>query len=214
MTAAVGTSGVDGRLIGLAGIFQAAALVRAAAREGLMDQSSFESSIASTLRLDAPSPEMVFGGIRGLRLGLSTLWAQLGPGREQRDVEITRYAVNLMFLERKLASEPAMLERIRAGVEAATAQAEGRTVTDESVIGMLAALYTETLSRLSPRIMVAGERTLLDDADNANRIRALLLAGLRSAVLWRQMGGNRFRLLLERSRLTQRARELEQGCAE
>ncbi len=46
--------------------------------------------------------------------------------------------------------------------------------------------------------MVKGEEKFLSQTNNANKIRALLLSGIRSAVLWRQVGGNRWQLLLKR----------------
>ena len=204
---------MDARVYALAGVFQAAALVREAARRGALEQAPFEVSIASTLRLDAGSAAEVYGGPDGVRIGLETLCAQLGPLRAERDIEVTRYAVNLMFLERKLKSHPQMLDRIGAGVQAAAAQAaaiqaDSGGVTDPAVIVMLADLYSETLSKLEPRIMVAGEPPLLEDSDNTARIRALLLSGIRAAVLWRQVGGNRLKLLLERSRLVRHAEAL------
>jgi high frequency lysogenization protein len=39
-------------------------------------------------------------------------------------------------------------------------------------------------------------------------IRALLLGGMRAAVLWRQCGGNRLQLLLRRKALLRACREL------
>jgi high frequency lysogenization protein len=56
--------------------------------------------------------------------------------------------------------------------------------------------------------MVAGEQRHLSDPENADRIRAVLLAGIRSAVLWRQCGGVRWKLLFHRGRLQQEARRL------
>ena len=56
--------------------------------------------------------------------------------------------------------------------------------------------------------MVRGEPEYLSQAGNANRIRALLLSGIRAAVLWRQLGGNRLRLLFSRSRIVRCAHGL------
>ena len=54
------------------------------------------------------------------------------------------------------------------------------------------------MSNLTPRIMVSGEPKHLTDNDNAHRIRANLLAAIRSTVLWRQLGGSRFGLVFSR----------------
>ncbi|MEW8367847.1 MAG: DUF489 family protein, partial [Candidatus Thiodiazotropha taylori] len=60
-------------------------------------------------------------------------------------------------------------------------------------------IYAENISTLKPRIMVSGETIYLQNSDNVNRIRALLLSGIRSAMLWRQTGGRRRQLLFSRS---------------
>ena len=65
-----------------------------------------------------------------------------------------------------------------------------------------------TVSTLGPRIIVRGDPALLARPESANRIRALLLAGIRAAVLWRQCGGTRVGLILGRRRLLEAARGL------
>jgi high frequency lysogenization protein len=76
------------------------------------------------------------------------------------------------------------------------------------VVARLADTYSQTISTLSPRIMVSGENNQLKNPENANRVRALLLAGIRSAVLWRQCGGRQWHLLLQRRKLIESARQL------
>ncbi len=43
--------------------------------------------------------------------------------------------------------------------------------------------------------------------------RALLLAGIRSAFLWRQLGGRRWRLLFQRRRLLQTSQQLSRDSS-
>ena len=73
---------------------------------------------------------------------------------------------------------------------------------------MLAEVYQRNISTLSPRVMVTGEPLHLQNPDNQNRIRAVLLAGVRAAILWQQCGGNRWTLLFGRRRLVDAARSL------
>ena len=68
-----------------------------------------------------------------------------------------------------------------------------------------------TVSTLQPRVMVNGDPARLADGAIANQIRALLLAGMRSAVLWRQCGGTRLGLLFGRRKLATLARRIEQN---
>ncbi|MDQ4147727.1 MAG: DUF489 family protein, partial [Pseudomonadota bacterium] len=72
-------------------------------------------------------------------------------------------------------------------------------LTHINVISRLADTYQRSISELTPRIIVHGEESYLSNPDNASRIRALLLAGIRAAVLWRQAAGNRWRLLVGRN---------------
>ena len=76
------------------------------------------------------------------------------------------------------------------------------------MVACLAETYSETVSTLSPRIMVTGEPNLLNRPEIANRIRALLLAGMRAAVLWHQCGGGRLKLLFQARKTVEQARQL------
>ncbi len=200
MISAVSES-LDDDVVALAGVYQAVDLVRQTAREGTTELATFRASIESIFRLDADSAQAVYGGIAGVKHGLDTLVRQLGGRGLKPDPELTAYTANLMFLERKLISLPWMLESLRAEIETAKGLAKEEDLEDAAVIANLAHAYSQTISRLSPRILVQGEPTLLKNAEVANRIRALLLAGIRAAVLWRQVGGSRFKLLFGRKRI-------------
>jgi high frequency lysogenization protein len=123
-------------------------------------------------------------------------------------MELTRYAVVLLGLERKLARRPELLAAIRAGIEDVIRNLPHFSVDHGNTIARFADLYLNNLSTLSPRIMVSGDPVHLNNPENANRIRALLLAGVRAAILWRQSGGGRLTLLLRRNPLLRETRRL------
>jgi high frequency lysogenization protein len=193
------------RVMALAGLYQATALVKQVAHAGTVEAAPFEASIASVLCLDAASTEEVFGGWEHLGIGLETLCRQLGR-RGGKDTELTRYAVCLLFLERKLKRRQDLRQEILQGIRKAQPQASYFCPTHESVLANLAEIYTSTISTLSPRIMVTGSPAYLSNPSYANRIRALLLAGLRATVLWRQLGGRRLHLLFSRADILAAAR--------
>lgn len=196
----------------LGGLFQAVTLVQQVARQGNADSEPFESSIASILRTDADSTDAVYGSSEQLARGLEVLCRQLGGEKSLQDRELMRYAVSLLFLERQLIRNPKMLDKVRAGIDTAAQQSEHFSVTHDNVLARLADTYASTVSQLQPRIMVQGKPEYLNAPANANRIRALLLAGMRSAVLWRQLGGNRLRLLWTRKSIVRCAQGmLENG---
>jgi len=198
----------------LAGLFQAVTLVQQVAQEGSADAEPFESSISSILRIDADNTDAVFGSHQHLARGLQILCQQLGKEKSRQDAELMRYAVSLMFLERQLMRDAKMLTKVRDGIDAATLQTEHFPVTHENVLARLADTYATTVSQLRPRIMVHGKPEYLNTPANANRIRALLLAGMRAAVLWRQLGGNRLRLLWTRKSIVRCAQGLLDGNGE
>jgi high frequency lysogenization protein len=202
----------EGRVIALAGLFQALALVRAIAQRGSCDATIARYSLASVLRIDADSPADVYAGVGNLRLGLETLVSQLDIAGK-RDLALTRMAVQVLRLERTLMRHHKALSALRGGIDGMRAlipQVEAGTV-DPS--GRLAELYANTLSRLQPRIMVEGNPVFLQQSAQVDRIRALLMAAVRAAVLWRQLGGNQLSLIFRRRQYAMLARGLLAACA-
>jgi len=201
----------EGRVIALAGLFQALALVRALATRGSGDTLSMRQSIASVFRIDADSPVDVYGGIGNLRLGLETLVAQLGESGK-RDLILTRMMLQVLRLERSLARRTDVLRALRSGIDGMRGLAEQAETGQVDVSARLADLYVQTLSRLAPRILVEGNPTYLQQSAQVDQIRALLLAAVRAAVLWRQLGGTQMRLLFRRRQYAMMARGLLAGC--
>ena len=201
------------RVLALAGVWQAATLVDRIAHTGLVDSSALEASIDSVLRIDAADAAAVFGGGRGVETGLRALTGH-GNGRDAVGMRLTRYVISLVHLERRLAKNPAMLETVRSGILDAQRQAEHFNSTHGAVLGALAHIYEQTFSTLRYRIQVNGEQIHLGNADNVSRIRALLLAGVRAAVLYHQCGGRSWSLLLQRRRLSHSAEELLQSLSD
>lgn len=187
------------RVLALAGIFQACRLVQQAARKNMVDNEALETSLVSIVNVNSDTTAAVYGGAQGLRLGLRTLREQLDKGAVPRDLELARYVISVMHLERQLASQPEMLARIGAGVEAVQQKREAFAITHSEVIAQLADIYADTVSTLAPRIIVQGEQGYLSNPETASKVRALLLAAIRSAVLWRQVGGRRWQLLFARA---------------
>lgn len=201
------------KTLALAGIFQAARLVQQVARSGMVDQEVFAASIKSVFKIDATSTEDVYSGAANVLSGCKTLVNQLGGGaanpNKKRDIEVTKYVITIMVLERKLAAQPQLLQKIASGIERAQSQAQHFSLqTHDNVIASLANVYSETISALKPRVMVNGEHNHLANPDNANKIRALLLAAMRSAVLWHQSGGSRWQVMFNRKSFVQEAENI------
>jgi high frequency lysogenization protein len=202
----------EGRVIALAGLFQALALVRALAQRGSCDTVVARHSLASVLRIDADSPADVYAGVGNVRLGLETLISQLGEN-SGRDLVLTRMAVQVMRLERTLTRHRKTLSALRSGIDGMRALVPQVEAGNVDPSGRMAELYANTLSRLQPRIMVEGNPNYLQQSAQVDRIRALLMAAVRAAVLWRQLGGNQWSLLFRRRQYAMLARGLLAACA-
>lgn len=188
------------QVIALAGIAQAAALVQQLATTGKTDEQALETTLGSLLKTDSDTVLEIYGNdLANLRLGLNQLKAQL-TGYEIAYPDQARYAASMVFLEKQLSDQPAMLKTISIGIERAKAQTEHFHLLHENVLANLGDIYLQTISRLQPRIMVNGVPDYLSRPDVANKIRACLLGGIRSAMLWKQCGGRRWKFLLFRQK--------------
>lgn len=191
---------ITNQTIALAGIAQAAALVQQLATTGSADEQAFAASIASVLKIDSDNVSDIYGGLSGVKLGLEHLAAQM-TGYKITNPDQARYSASLVFLEHQLASRPDLIKSITTGIIKAQSQSEYFGLQHENVLANLGDLYHSTISTLQPRIMVNGEEEFLSRPDIVNKIRACLLAGIRSAKLWKQCGGARWKFLFLRKKI-------------
>lgn len=197
------------RLIALAGVYQCALCVRSIATKGSIDTDYMEPCIFSLFQTDSEGVSDIFGAPGALVPGVRELAGQLSgqQGKQPRDLELTRYVIALLKLERVLAGRKVLVNNLAEGIEGARAKLDHFPMLHPNLLAHLADVYSRTISQLQPRIMVRGEPNYLENPDNQNRIRALLLAGVRSAWLWSQVGGSRWKILLGRKRLLATANE-------
>ncbi len=196
------------QVIALAGLAQSMELVKQTARTGRNDEIALRAALVSIFMVDADGILEVYGGLASLRLGLKALGRQLSEPK-QVDPETARYASTLIYLEPLLTQDREMTNTISHAIRDAKEIWDRSTERmDPEVFSLLATAYQQTVSTLKPRIMVAGEQRYLSDPQNANQIRTLLLAGIRSALLWRQAGGSKWRVLFLRSRMQKIVEEL------
>lgn len=188
------------QVIALAGIAQAAALVNQLATTGKTDEVALQTSLNSLLQTESDTVLDIYGNdLANLKLGLEHLNSQL-TGYEIAYPDEARYAASLVFLERQFSEQKSMLKTVSIGLERAKAQTEHFHILHENVLANFGDLYLQTVSRLEPRIMVNGVPDFLSRQEVANKIRACLLAGIRSAMLWKQCGGRRWKFLLFRKK--------------
>lgn len=193
------TDGIDpmnDRVLALAGLVQALAQVRRIADTGQAHADVLATALDSVFRIDADSAAEVYGGVRPLRNGLMLLRDYFQGAMP--DEQLPRLALAVIQLERRFVRDEAMADRVVDGIRAQSESAERLGSSHPDVLNALGALYADTLSHLRPRVLVQGNPHYLGQAPVVAEVRAVLLAAMRSAVLWRQLGGSPWDFLLRK----------------
>ncbi len=203
---------LEERTLALAGVFQAATLADQLANNGAVsDFKAFDTSLQSLYVINPETTLDVYGGdTQGLQLGLRSL--QEAFDRNEDYLNVLKYSLTLLALQRKLMKRPDYLHTIQKGILDSKILRQGDDDFPEPVIAKLANTYTQTVSLLQPRIVVSGKPFYLKQPAITEKIRAILLAGIRSAVLWQQLGGSQWQLLFKRKALIDTAARLQRAA--
>lgn len=195
--------------LALAGVYQASYLVNQLASNGKANEEVLAASIASLFKIDAKDAPDVYGGIEHLQLGLREVVKAFSRNDKKKpDPNISRYVLSLILLQQKLANNKHMLSEIRTRLIRIIQQTEYFHQIHTTILANLADVYLNTISSFRFRIQITGRNQHLQNNQNVNTMRALFLAGIRSAVLWRQMGGRRWQLFLARRSILNSAKLL------
>ena len=197
----------ENRTIALAATFQACGLVRRLAYKDEVDDAEIRTLLESLFMNEAPTIKHIYGNLSALKPGFTLLTALLrSPGQGKQSMEISRYLIALMQLEGRLNKDTETGNKLIQGLEDIKRQRDYfDDALNTAIVTNLDELYQETISKLGPKIIVKGEQEQLSNPEVAARIRALLLSGIRSAVLWRQAGGGRFKLMFRRQQMIEQA---------
>lgn len=190
------TMDVRSRVLALAGILQALKLVRQIADTGHADGEGERNALDSVFLIDAASADAVYGNSRSLRGGLLLLRDYFTD--RSSDQALPKLGMSVLQIERRFVADDAVAQQVLDGIRALEGIAERQGSIHPDVISKLGQLYADTISHLRPKVIVQGNPHYLQQADVVAEIRALLLAALRSAVLWRQMGGTMWDFLLRK----------------
>jgi high frequency lysogenization protein len=179
------------QLVALGAVFEAAVLVDKLAKTGQVGEPGLACMLGSLLVRDPQSTLDVYGGDDlNLREGYRALIGALERDPASLQREPLRYALALDQIQNQVGQFG---------------------LVHDNVIAACGSLYEDTISTFRQRIQVQGDMRHLQQASNASKIRALLLAGIRSARLWRQLGGHRWQLVFSRGKLLKELYPLLRG---
>jgi high frequency lysogenization protein len=194
------TVDVRGQTLALAAIFQVAGQVETLAKTGRIPNADIENAVKSLFCQNPSNLEDVYGDVKNIEAGLKLLRDTL-QRKPSKSNDTVRYVMGILHLQKRLHKNPSMLNIIGSRLEKTQKQLEHFSHTHDNIMASLASIYSDTISTFSFRIQVVGEYQYLQQTRLANQIRALLFSGIRSAVLWRQLGGSRLRILFKRKQI-------------
>lgn len=149
---------VDDRVLALAGIAQALQQVRRIADTGHSDAAAVRTAVDSVFRVDASSPQAVFGDRHALKSGLRLLHNYFRS--QGQDPMLPKLALSVLQLERRFVQDGATVNKVASGIERAQRQAtELGDSGHPDVLANLGGLYADTISHLKPRVCRATRTT-------------------------------------------------------
>lgn len=205
--------------IALAALYQAIQAVDLLARTGSAPEHDIQVCIDSLFIFDSPTTEAIYGSIVDLKSGLNGLIKQLNgesylddshqdatTNYQKINLNLAQYAIGVMHLQKKLSKNSAILDTVTARLEVAKRQSElFSSSLHDNVLANIADIYSESISHLAARIMIQGEQNHLSNPLIVNKIRSLLLAAIRAAILWNQLGGRRWHIIFRRNKILEMA---------
>lgn len=194
---------LEQRTIALAALIQSVQLIEHIARTGMHDAASFSTCMDSILS-EAPINHVIahYHDLEHIRPGLLLASKIMHGAQLEKAKTIMLYTSAIMALEKRLQKQPAMLQELSTGIQHIRKQHQYfGNATHENILAAMADLYGRTLSQIKPRIIIHGSAEHLGQSSNKQKVRALLLAGVRAAYLWRSHGGSHLQLLIARKKL-------------
>lgn len=191
--------------LALAGLCQATKLVQQFATRGYADQDALYVSLNSLLQTSPNTILDIYGGnLSNLKLGLQTLITQL---EGQDPGNINYYWLNVLALENQLNKQPDSKRKLAHRIQYLPNQLMHYDLLSEQMLSNMASIYTDLISPLGKRIQVKGSPEYLQQIAIHHRIRSCLLAGIRSAVLWKQVGGSKWQFFFSRRKIINTAQK-------
>lgn len=204
--------------IALAALFQCCTQINRIAHTGYCDEQAVSTVFRALLVTDPKTIDDIYKiselktGFRGLIEGFSAEGITDNSANElvklaMQVISLTDRIVRNTSLYNRLSNE---IDKLKDQIEKACPDfLEGKTsvVLNKENVEKFAQLYQSLISPNFSKLLIFGEERFLSSTENQNRIRALLLAGIRAVVLWNQVGGKKLYLMFRRKEIVSFASE-------
>lgn len=199
-------SPLENQTLALAGMFQSAVLIEQLSYKGQVNQAAFDCSVDSLFAFEAENTLDIFGGVFGLSRGMQALTNHLGGRGQASGKNLAYYIMSMMKVSANLLKDESMANRLQAELQTIQKQSIDFEMSRNSTINKIDGLYQNTISKTQPRVIIRGEQNYLSNTDTAAKVRTLLLAGIRAGVLWHQLGGSKWKLIVSRKKYVENAK--------
>lgn len=182
--------------LALAGVFLANYNIHKIATEGVSDSNSLQTSINSIFILKPKEILDIYGGAEvNLLSGFISLTSDLNAKSDLKNFYRIKYTKDCLTIAKKFLKNPEHLQYLLKKIQEVEKKREIFDAFHPNVLAALATVYKEVISaNFTPKILIQGKEGFLDRPENADKVRALLLAAIRSAILWYQLNGNLWKL--------------------
>ncbi len=204
--------------IALAAIYQACSQINRVARTGYVDPYATAALIRSLVITNPDSIDDIYRP-NDLQTGFKLIVDSMSSSVADKSadtIEIAKMVFKIMGLEQVIERNDKIFNHLGGQIDKLRDVMLDRYddfekgnpdhVLDPDCIKDFSNLYESIISNNFPRLIIYGEQTHLTQSENQEMIRALLLSGIRAAVLWRQVGGRRRYLIFRRKAILECAR--------
>ncbi len=194
---------LDAQIVALSALLLVVDGVDSLAHKGDWPEENFLTLLPSLVRFNKDGIFAYYDQPSRLELGRQLLLRLL---QKKLSAQKMAYALQLIHVETKLRKNSQLMKLLINRLSKATQQAAHFGLVHDNLMANFAAIYSDSASQAANKVMIKGSPYFLQQTKIVNRIRALLLCGVRACALWRAYGGNRWQLIWTRRGIESRAK--------
>ena len=193
---------IKGETVALAALLQCCSQISRVAGTGYMDEHAAACVVRGLVVTNPRTVEDIYAPGR-LMNGFKQLvecFDRSSGAKTRETIAITQMALKIISLEIEIARNTTIFSRMGSEIDREAAmifsknpdylEAGPEVILNPEYLSEFSSLYQSIISPNFSKLMIYGEEQHLRQTLNQDRIRALLLSGVRAVVLWRQLGGS------------------------
>lgn len=170
------------------------------ARNGIVDEKVIGALLRGVLKVEPQNTECVYP--KSCLIEGYTYFADLSKFEQKTVTDLTRYMFELYKLTDKYKKLTEARESLGALISSIRKNLANEVEKCKYTATTLSNWYkTNIFDNHVHQIPIYGEKEMLTNERNMHFIRALFVAGIRSSILWEQVGGTQFGCLWNKSRI-------------